>query len=58
MHCATSCGINLRRQLSRAVSSIQPDHFRLSYGQDTGIVEEGLRRVSSALDALSAERRR
>ena len=30
----------------------QPDHFRLSYGQDTPIVEEGLRRVGQALDEL------
>lgn len=30
----------------------QPDHFRLSYGQDTPIVEEGLHRVSAALDRL------
>ena len=30
----------------------QPDHFRLSYGQDTAIVEEGLRRVGAALDSL------
>lgn len=27
----------------------QPDHFRLSFGQDTAIVEEGLRRLGLAL---------
>jgi aspartate/methionine/tyrosine aminotransferase len=30
----------------------QPDHFRLSYGQDTPVVEEGLRRVGLALDTF------
>lgn len=30
----------------------QPDHFRLSYGQDTPTVEEGLKRVGLALDEL------
>lgn len=32
----------------------QPDHFRLSFGQDTALVEEGLQRLGLALDDLSA----
>jgi aspartate/methionine/tyrosine aminotransferase len=35
----------------------QPDHFRLSYGQDTPVVEEGLVRVGLALDALTEGKR-
>ena len=31
----------------------QPDHFRLSFGQDTPIVEEGLKRLGKTLDELS-----
>ena len=34
----------------------QPDHFRLSFGQDTAIVDEGLRRLGLALDELASER--
>ncbi len=32
----------------------QPEHFRLSYGQDTAMVAEGLRRIGLALDGRGA----